>query len=66
MRFPDVPPAPCDTCHKRALCARDQLACPAYTEYVREGEPEHASMVPTNEEYKKIFSGRFLIEREVE
>lgn len=59
---PAVPQAaPCDTCHKRALCAREALACPSYVEYVREGEPEHASNAPDRKNYEMVFSGKFLM-----
>jgi hypothetical protein len=41
------------------------LACPSYVEYVRDGEPEHASDVPDRKNYEMVFSGKFLIEQEV-
>lgn len=59
-----IPAAPCDTCHKRALCSREGLACPSYVEYVRDGEPEHASDVPDKKNYAMVFSGKFLIEQD--
>jgi hypothetical protein len=60
-----IPAAPCDTCHKREQCRVEELACPSYVEYVREGEPEHASGVPDRKNYEMVYSGKFLIEQEV-
>ena len=62
---PLAPPAPCDTCPQRALCSSQALACPAYVEYVREGEPRLASTTPDRKNYEMVFSGKFLIEQEV-
>jgi hypothetical protein len=52
-----VPPAPCDTCNKFDVCKRESLACPAFSEYVNEGEPDLASNVPSRAIYLQIFSG---------
>ena len=41
------------------------MACPAYVEYVREGEPHLASDTPDRKNYEMVFSGKFLIEQEV-
>lgn len=57
-------PAPCDTCHQRALCAEEALACPAYVEYVRDGEPDIASTTPDRKNYEMVFSGKFLMEQD--
>jgi hypothetical protein len=59
-----VPPAPCDNCHKRRVCRVDELACPSYVEYVREGEPDLASTTPTKANYDMVYSGRFLAEQD--
>jgi hypothetical protein len=48
---------PCERCANRAQCEREQLACPAFSEYVIEGEPSIASTVPTKEIYARIFNG---------
>jgi hypothetical protein len=48
---------PCERCSTRVLCEREQLACPAFSEYVIEGEPSIASTVPTKEIYMRIFGG---------
>jgi hypothetical protein len=48
---------PCQKCNNRALCASEQLACPAFAEFVIEGEPSIASTVPTKEIYARIYSG---------
>jgi hypothetical protein len=39
------------------MCKREALACPAFSEYVNEGEPSRASNVPRKEIYLRIFSG---------
>lgn len=56
-----VPAAPCDTCHKREKCCVEELACPAYVEYIREGDPEIASTDPDKKNYDMVYSGNFLI-----
>jgi hypothetical protein len=48
---------PCNRCNKRVLCEHEQLACPAFLEYVIDGEPSIASTVPTKEIYMRVFGG---------
>lgn len=52
-----IPEAPCDRCHKRELCKREELACPAFSEYVSDSDPTFASGVPVKRVYDRIFSG---------
>jgi hypothetical protein len=59
-----VPLAPCDNCPRRQVCRVDELACPAYVEYVRGGEPELANTNPTKANYDWVYSGRFLEEQD--
>jgi hypothetical protein len=53
-----APEAPCDKCHKAAMCARELMACRSYHEYVMDGEPHLANDTPTKEIYLQIFRGR--------
>jgi hypothetical protein len=59
-----VPLAPCDNCPRRQVCRVDELACPAYVEYVRGGEPDFARDTPTKANYDMVYSGVFLAEQD--
>ena len=59
--FPDLPPAPCDTCELAPVCREQHIACRAFHHYV--GMPLHMTRnltrnehdLPTAGVYRRIY-----------